>query len=778
MSFPPKLILSTLLANKFSFGQSLLNRYSPFLFALAALPLVPAMAQELEGEIEEITIISSSPLSGAVISDDSSYQVQSFSAEEIQSGQLNTIADLLDRKASGVTINHAQNNPLQPDVQIRGYSASPLLGAPQGVAVYWNGSRINEPFADTVNWDMLGTSNIQQLSLISGANAAYGLNALGGSLILNTKTGFDEGLSSLSGSYGSFERRTLGASHGDNNGRWGYFVSVDNFDEKGWRDFSASKATNVYSSLSLRDEKIHWDLFALLGDSNLHGNGTSPETLLKLDRKAVFTHLDITENNLFMLSSQNKIFFENNARINTNIFYRKNITDSFNGDGSEFEECDPPFGGFLCDDDDQVSDQFGNPVDEGFDAINNTGEQEQQSMGATIEYLRFIDVVGVPHENIFGFDFYLGETDFESQVEFATLQTNRSTSGSGLFDEEGGTKLQAKNRYYSVYWLDTFQASEKINLNLSLRYNHSQVITRDTSGEVPELDGNHTYVGWNGGVGLTFDLNEDLQLYSSMHQSSRVPTPIELACSHPDAPCTLPNTFLADPPLDEVVARNVEFGIRHKVGGKYSWQVNSFYSAINDDIIFQATGGISSNEGFFSNASDTQRLGFSTSYEIDFDSLFLNFSYTWMRATFEDDFIASSPNHPSEVGGLVSVQSGDNIPGLPVHNLSAGMTWLAGENWELDMDVHYQSGVYLRGDEANLDDKTDQAFVVNFQSRYSFDSRLSMSLTVNNLLDTEFESFGLYGEPDEVIPSLGDENTRFLSPNEPRGLWLGLRYQW
>ena len=29
----------------------------------------------------------------------------------------------------------------------------------------------------------------------------------------------------------------------------------------------------------------------------------------------------------------------------------------------------------------------------------------------------------------------------------------------------------------------------------------------------------------------------------------RAPTPIELTCADPDAPCKLPNQFLADPPL-------------------------------------------------------------------------------------------------------------------------------------------------------------------------------------------------------------------------------------
>jgi hypothetical protein len=44
----------------------------------------------------------------------------------------------------------------------------------------------------------------------------------------------------------------------------------------------------------------------------------------------------------------------------------------------------------------------------------------------------------------------------------------------------------------------------------------------------------------------------------------------------------------------------------------------------------------------------------------------------------------------------------------------------------------------------------------------------------DNIFDRDYESFGLFGEPDEV---LGDafEDSRFLSPAAPRAAWLGLQ---
>jgi hypothetical protein len=47
---------------------------------------------------------------------------------------------------------------------------------------------------------------------------------------------------------------------------------------------------------------------------------------------------------------------------------------------------------------------------------------------------------------------------------------------------------------------------------------------------------------------------------------------------------------------------------------------------------------------------------------------------------------------------------------------------------------------------------------------------------VDNLLDEGYETFGVFGEADEV---LGDEfaDSRFLSPAAPRAAWVGVRLE-
>lgn len=742
-------------------------------------------------KLEEI-LVTASPLSSSQQAE-STTAVQNFSFEDIQQSTSSWFTDYLAKEAVGVSLSHAQNNPLQPDVLVRGFSASPLLGSSPGTVVTLNGVRVNEAFGDTINWDLLPSSIMDSATLLSGTNATFGLNALGGVLALDTVTGFNgnnKSINNVSLSSGSFGRNKASVLQAGNNERWGYAIALDGFQEDSWRDFSPSDTYNAYGSVSFRDARYTLDLTLLAGQSELHGNGTSPEQLLDMERNAVFTHPDITENDALLISAQQSYTFAENSSLKRspslqgNVFFRKNTTDSFNGDGSEFEECDFPDDGFLCedDDDDLIEDQNGNFVDEDFNAINNRSRREQISWGATVEYTHYFSLFNKIHDTIFGVDYFRGDTDFASSVEFAELNDDRSTSVSGIFYPDGATLLDSYVDAKSFYIVDGFSLSDATRIALSLRYTRNTISTEDQSGITPELTASHTFTQFNWGIGFNHTINQTLQLYSNINQSSRTPTPIEFACSHPDAPCTLPNTFLADPPLNEVVARNIELGFRYNNGVDFLWDVNTFFTRVEDDIIFQTTGGVSSNEGFFSNASDTHRLGLSAQFEKNIREFSISGNYSWLLATYEDDFFVSSPNHPDAVNDRIAVSANDRLTGIPEHSIQLSFSWQMNERLRWSLDTAMESGVFLRGDEGNLDNKTNSTFnsdlITDLAIHYQASENFSAWLAVNNIFDVEKESFGLYGEPDEVIETLSDENTRFLSPNEPRGAWLGIKYTW
>src|SRR5215831_2172884 len=143
----------------------------------------------------------------------------------------------MNRRLGSVYINDIQNNSLQPDLNFRGYTASPLLGTPQGLSVYLDGVRLNQPFADIVSWDLIPRAAISTMTLMPGSNPVFGLNTLGGSLSVRTKDGFSNRGTSVSLSYGSNAFRSIEFETGDHTEHGLYWYTAANeLKSNGWRD--------------------------------------------------------------------------------------------------------------------------------------------------------------------------------------------------------------------------------------------------------------------------------------------------------------------------------------------------------------------------------------------------------------------------------------------------------------------------------------------------------------------------------------------------------------
>ncbi len=292
----------------------------------------------------------------------------------------------------------------------------------------------------------------------------------------------------------------------------------------------------------------------------------------------------------------------------------------------------------------------------------------------------------------------------------------------------------------------------------------------------------------NPAVGLTWRGDNGLLVYGNLSQASRAPTAVELACADEEAPCNLPNAFLADPPLKEVVARSVEVGVQGRLAG-LGWQIGVFQTVNKDDILFQTTGGALANEGFFQNVSDTRRRGIELSLQQDIGALSWKFDYTLVDATFRDEFIVNSPNHPlfgddaDEVDGedlvvgdgKLLVEAGRQLPGIARHQANFGLDYKFGSSLRLGADVEYRSGVYLRGDEINVLGRTSSYAVLNLHGEYHFTKGFSAFARIENVLDEKYETFGLLGEPDEVFEDF--EDPRFYGAGPPRGAWIGARFR-
>ncbi len=766
-------------------------------------------SEEETVKMEPIEVIDVTPIHGVGLPKDKiPANIQTATNTEVDSAQSLDLAEFINRNLGSVHINEAQNNPFQPDVRFRGFTASPLLGLPQGLATYQDGTRVNELFGDTVNWDVIPQSAIASINLMSGSNPLFGLNTLGGALSLKTKTGFTHPGHEIKTYGGSFARKAVEFSSGGHNQSLSYFLSGNLFAEEGWRDFSPSNVRQLFSNVGWKAEASTLNLSLTLADNELLGNGALPIELLDVERSAVFTHPDRTENNMLMTNLRGSHAWSENIMLASTVYYRRNNVETFNGDDTDFESCeDPENAGFLCvgedADQERVKDQFGNYVrltengfddhddddeinadddeeteidddddddEAGFNATNNTSQTRQGGYGATLQATFTNPIANRENQFIAGASFDRGDALFNSETELASLTPDRGTVGSGIFESESFVDVETSVQNVGVYATNTFSITPQLHLTLSGRYNSTEIVLSDQIGV--ELNGDHTFGRFNPAAGLTYQVHDILSLYGNYSEASRVPTPVELTCADPEAPCKLPNAFVADPPLDQVVTKTWEAGLRGELGN-VTWNADFFRATSFDDLIFISSGALT-NEGYFQNVAQTLRQG----VELNIGGSFFNrlhglINYTYISATFETDLTVSSPNHPEARGGEIDVENGDYIPGVPQHNLKADITFAVTDALSLGTNILINSSQVFRGDEGNLMDRIPGYSLVNLRGRYMFWNNFSVFAKVNNLFNETYETFGLFGEADEV---LGDdfEDSRFLSPGAPRAAWIGL----
>lgn len=258
--------------------------------------------------------------------------VQSITAEDIKELHSLSISDLLNTKLQSVNVNDYQGNPFQMDVTYRGFTASPQLGTPQGLSVFFDGMRVNEPFGDVVNWDLIPMNAISSLDVFPGSNPLFGLNTLGGALSIKSKSGFkDPGVSAevLAGSYG---RRQLQVSGGWNNGSVAAFGAGNFFLEDGWRSNSPSKVNQAFGKLEWQGERASIN-FATLGViTKLVGNGTVPLELFNQDSTAVYTSPDETNNKLLQFQLSGAFDVSDTFNVTGMVYNRNSTRKSSSGD--------------------------------------------------------------------------------------------------------------------------------------------------------------------------------------------------------------------------------------------------------------------------------------------------------------------------------------------------------------------------------------------------------------------------------------------------------------
>ncbi|MDH3638556.1 MAG: TonB-dependent receptor plug domain-containing protein, partial [Gammaproteobacteria bacterium] len=454
------------------------------------VPISAAQTVETSSErgVEEVIVTAPGGSSGVDISRYPGNAQVATDQELIESGAIN-LNEFLSRGLGSVHINDAQNNPYQPELFYRGFGSSSLLGFPQGIAIYTDGVRRNELFGDVVNWDTLPDSAIASIQLIPGSNPLFGLNTLGGAVAMETKDGFSHAGTGFDVSGGSFNRFNGQVETGGNTGNFGWFFTLEGFTEDGWRDFSDSDLVQLFGKASWRGERYETDLSLTLADTDLRGNGATPEELIDIEgREAVFTFPDQTENEMLQIHARTNWYVDETITVTSGLYYRKTDTDTFNGDGSDFDECEEPARAVLVceqegDEEELALDQFGNPIPFS-DAVDggteNSSETRQDAIGGSLQMVFDRVFRGKDHQILVGGSVDYGNIEFEQRTELAALTDERGTIGSGFIVGDSITDVDTEITHGSVFFSDTFALTDRADLTMSARFNHTDVELDDT----------------------------------------------------------------------------------------------------------------------------------------------------------------------------------------------------------------------------------------------------------------------------------------------------------
>ncbi len=777
------------------------NKAQYKLLTAATLMAVSAMssAQDATAVIktEKIEIISTTPLAGIGLAREIiPANIQTVKGEEMQKQSNLTIADYLTSGMLGVNVNEVQNNPFQPNINYRGFTASPLLGTPQGISVFVDGVRVNEPFGDVVNWDLIPMNAIAGMSLIPGSNPVFGLNTLGGAISIQTKSGrtHQGGQVELYG--GSWGRVAGSAEYGGiaaNN--IDFFISANAFSEDGWRDASPSDVRQIFSKIGWQGEKTDVNVSLTLADNELIGNGlVQKEFLDNLGYDSINTKPDVTDTQMAFLNLNANHYFSDDTLLSFNTYYRNARTKTLNGDVNDdvddavfLADCSVAAGGTA------FEDECGGAL--------NRSKSNRESYGFTAQMTFNQDWLGYKNQLITGLGYDHGRTKFNQSTEFGNITSDRGVAAVGEFSDDAEVKLTGKTKTWSVFATDTISFNELYHLTLSGRYNYTKVDNKDGLIDKPNpesLTEKISFARFNPAIGLAITPSKTFSFYGSYNEGSRAPTAIELGCAFQDldgdgigdTPCKLPNAMAGDPPLKKVVSKTFEAGARGQLSESLGWNASIYRTQNTDDIQFIASD--SNGQGNFQNVGKTRRQGLDIGLNGAVNKLTWNAGYSFIRATYQSPFSIASEVNTSAIdtnadgdNDTINVRRGDYLPGIPKHQLKLRGDYQATPNWSIGGNITAFTSQYAFGNENNNHQgegaKVRGYATLNLDTRYAFgNSGWQAFARVNNVLDKEYYSAGMLGESfftaNGAFDNGEDHFQPLYSPGAPRAGWVGMRY--
>jgi len=783
-------------------------------FRIAAVPLLAVFAPRWAAHAAETPnigqalptiVVTATAIPGTTLDIDKiPGNVQVLSAADLTRDGSASLTTALNSTLSSININDDLDDPFQPDILYRGFEASPVLGTPQGLAVYQNGVRINEAFGDTVNWDLFPDIAINQVELVS-SSPVYGLNALGGAISVTMKNGFTYQGADVELSGGSYEQRAVTAQYGVDSGPFGFYVAGRALDWDGWREFSNDKMRDIYTAFSVRTDTATLDLSFTRADNTMNGQGSAPVQELAIDRSLVFSGPQTNVNTLDFVTLNGTVKVSDAWSLQSVLYYRQFDQTVSNGNTTDYEAC-PTTPGILCQPDGVTP--LMNSAGQTLPDISNggttvIGENDFELIhawgrGATLQAADDESIFGYQNQLTIGAAVDYAATNYYTGAQIGVISpqllvlpsnlivdTPENSAAAAANGDPVPISVDSVNKNLGGYFTDTFNATPDLAVTASGRYNIAHVDLADQLGTT--LNGSNRFVHFNPAMGATYKIVPTLTVYGGFSENNRTPTASEIECSNPATPCLLPTNLAGDPPnLRQVIAHTIELGFRGQTarlaGGDVSWNLTVFRTLLHDDIFGIAT---SVSQGFFQNIGDTRRQGIEAGLNYRGDNWSAYANYSLVQATFESPLAVPSPSNPyQDALGDIPVAPGDHLPGIPEHRLKLGADYKILAQWTAGATLNVVSSFYYVGDESNQLAPIPGYTTVNLHSSYKPAPHLEVFASIDNLFNRKYATWGILSDPTGIgapgIPPNGVTNgpgvdNRFLSPAAPFEVFGGVR---
>ena len=756
----------------------------------ALLPAAnPASAPAVN--LPDVNVVGSTPLLGSGLDRDQIPAATNvLSEQDINRTGIPSLTGAILDNIPGAALNDVEGNSFQPDILFRGFIASPVAGTAEGLAVYVNGARFNDAFGDTVNWDLIPSVAISSVN-VEASNPVFGLNALGGSVNVQLKNGFDFHGGDFTGYGGSYGRGSGSLEYGQQVGNFAIFAAGEIVGDDGYRNTQQTQIYRIYTDLGWRNDVAEIHLNVTAADNTLGNPGASPVQELNTSINYIFTAPN-TVYNKYVDVNLNGSYTVSDTTTLQGVAYFQNFTQRVpNGTTPDVAPCGAAAPGLLCNDDGTVvTGRNGVPIPAFepnglYSGLSSQG-LDSHAYGASGQVTNDGDVFALKNHLVAGASFDGSDSVFDGSTAIGGFDpyTGEYLGPGSVQDQpsEGvnPVKVATTTRYYGIFGQDILTIAPKLDLSVAGRFNDAETNLYDKLGG--PVNGQHSYNRFNPSAGLTYRVAPWLQVYGSYSETNRVPTPQELSCASAANPCSLLNFFVGDPNLKQVVARTFEFGARGSVAdfgaGKLGWNADFFHTKDSDDLIFETTD-YNPGLAYYTNAGATLRQGVEANLHYETPTLRASLGYAYTDATFQSALLLGSDSNPyADANGNIHVVPGDRLPGIPRHRGTAVVEYSLTDRWTIGGNAVLQSSQYRFGDEANQSKPVGGYAVVNFNTAYKITSAVTVFGIVDNLFNDRYDTYGSFAPvsslPFPLVPG-GVTDPRTASPGMPIAGYGGVK---